>query len=91
MNLIVRPFAAAELEEAYDWYENQRPGLGEEFIDAVARVFLSIQENPCRYPVIHRETRRAVVRRFPYSILCRLMDDDVNVVACFHGSRDPRR
>ena len=32
MDLILRPAAAAEVEEAFSWYEAQRPGLGEEFL-----------------------------------------------------------
>ncbi len=31
----VRPLAALEIIEAYDWYEEQRFGLGLEFLDAV--------------------------------------------------------
>ena len=31
MDLILRPAAAADVEEAFSWYERQRPGLGEEF------------------------------------------------------------
>jgi len=29
--LLIRPAAAADIEEAYLWYEKQRTGLGEEF------------------------------------------------------------
>jgi len=33
--VIVRPEACAELREAREWYEVQRPGLGEKFEAAV--------------------------------------------------------
>jgi hypothetical protein len=33
-SLIFRPAAAADVEEAYDWYESQRTGLGEEFLES---------------------------------------------------------
>ena len=32
---ILRPAAAADVEGAYRWYEDQRAGLGEEFLAAV--------------------------------------------------------
>ena len=91
MNLVVRPAAAADLEEVFLWYEGQRPGLGDQFLDAVEQVFRAVLENPRRYRVVHRDTRRAHVRRFPYSVFYRITGDDVVVVACFHGSRDPRQ
>ena len=37
MSLVIRPAAAADLEEAFVWYEGQRAGLAEEFLDAVVK------------------------------------------------------
>lgn len=91
MNLIVRPAAAEDLEEARFWYEAQRPGLGAEFLDAVEQVLSAVQEMPGRFKVAHGEMRRALVRRFPYCVFFRVRGEDVVVVGCFHGRRDPRR
>ena len=46
--VIVRPAAAADIEDAYQWYELQRPGLGEEFLGAlgVTRDRLLEQQKP---------------------------------------------
>ena len=89
--VIIRPAAAAEIDEAYLWYETQRTGLGEEFLAAVNRELERIGEMPELYAVLRRDTRRAMLTRFPYSLLYRLVGDEVIVVACFHGKRDPRR
>ena len=35
MQLLVRAAAAADVEEAYLWYQRQRAGVGEEFLEAV--------------------------------------------------------
>ncbi len=91
MNLVVRPAAAADLEEIFLWYEAQRAGLGDEFLGAVTQVFQAVLETPRRHRVVHRDTRRAHVRRFPHSIFYRTLGDDVVIVGCFHGSRNPRR
>jgi hypothetical protein len=32
---ILRPAAVADLQEAYDWYEQEREGLGERFLREV--------------------------------------------------------
>jgi len=57
---ILRPAAARDVEEAYEWYESQQPGLGDEFLDAVGKVVQSITENPELYPVIHPSRRIGV-------------------------------
>jgi len=59
--VIVRPAAAADIEEAYDWYEQQRPGLGEEFLTAIRSTLDRMVTEPEAFAVIHRATRRALV------------------------------
>lgn len=88
---IFRPAAAADVEDAYRWYEAQRTGLGEEFLAAVGVVIETLAANPERFPVVHRQTRRALFRRFPYGLYYRIVDDQIVVVACMHARRDPRR
>jgi len=88
---IFRPAAAADVEDAYHWYEIQRSGLGDEFLAAVATVVESLAAYPERFAVVYRQTRRANLRRFPYSLFYRIIDDQVIVVACMHGRRHPRR
>lgn len=89
--LVVRPAAAADIHDAYRWYEAQRPALGERFLTEVDRVMHSITERPARYSIVHRETRRALLRRFPYAVLYRVLDDTIFVVAVMHGSQNPKR
>jgi plasmid stabilization system protein ParE len=72
---IFRPAAAADVEDAYLWYENQRAGLGEDFLAAVSRVIESLLTYPKRFPVGYRETRRVNLRRFPYSLFYRIIDE----------------
>jgi plasmid stabilization system protein ParE len=91
VNLLVRPDAATDIEQAHVWYESQRSGLGDEFLDAVLAVFGMLEDSPQRYRVVYRDTRRANLRRFPYGVFYRIIDDEVVVIACFHASRDPRR
>jgi plasmid stabilization system protein ParE len=43
---ILRAAAAADVEEAYDWYEAQREGLGDEFLAAVQAALESILNHP---------------------------------------------
>ena len=91
MQCIVRPAAAADIDDAFLWYETQRPGLGHEFLSAADALIAAIAEHPFRYPVIRRNTRRALLRRFPYAMYFRIYGEIVVVVACMHGRRNPRR
>jgi hypothetical protein len=58
VDLIVRPSAAADVEEAFSWYEQQRPGLGEQFLDVVDAALREIAGHPLRQTVIFREPIR---------------------------------
>jgi plasmid stabilization system protein ParE len=82
--------ARAELIDAQDWYESEAPGLGQRFRQAVDAAIDRMSANPQQFPVIHRNVRRALLRRFPYALMFVIeLDDTLTVIACFHGSRDP--
>jgi plasmid stabilization system protein ParE len=87
---ILRPAAAADVEDAWQWYEARRDGLGDEFLEAVRETLESIPAHPESAPVVHRDIRRHLLRRFPYGIFYRLIRGELVVVACFHAKRDPR-
>ena len=46
---------------------------------------------PERFPVVHAQCRRALLRRFPYGIYFVPTAELISVVACMHALRDPRR
>jgi len=90
--VIVRPAAAADIEDAYRWYESQQMGLGEEFLAALRSTQDRIVEHPDAFHLLHRDTRRALIpRRFPYGLYYRIYGDTIVVVACMHAKRDPRQ
>ncbi len=91
MNLpiVLRTEAQTDFDEAFDWYEAQRPGLGIDFAAEVQRVFDRISANPLLHGTVLQDVRRAIVRRFPYSILYRVEATQILVLAVFHGKRDP--
>ncbi len=89
--VLIRPAAAADIEDAFEWYEAQRSGLGEEFLETLTSSLNQIAKNPQIYQVIYRETRRALLKRFPYSIFFREFPQVIIVVACMHSHRNPTR
>ena len=91
LELRLRPEAELDLADAAIWYEEQSTGLGHQFIDEVLTSFSTIAESPLIYPVVHRNTRRALMHRFPFGIYYRVDTSAVVVVAIMHGSRNPQR
>ena len=93
MKLVVnfRQDAETDVADAAAWYENQSAGLGAEFLDEILATCNSIAENPQMCPALHRETRRAVIHKFPFGLYYRVDSGLVTIVAVMHGSRDPNK
>jgi plasmid stabilization system protein ParE len=87
----LRPEAEQDLSEAANWYEEQLAGLGNQFLDEAVVAFSSIAESPLMYPIVHRNTRRTLIHRFPFGVYYRVEDTTIVVLAVMHGSRHPRR
>ena len=88
--VVLRPEARAEFDDAFDWYEQQRPGLGVDFVAHVQEVLDQIGATPGLYGQVFRDVRRVVVQRFPYSVFYKVEPQQVVVLAVFHSSRDPK-
>jgi plasmid stabilization system protein ParE len=83
--------ASEEFAAAVQWYEEQRPGLGAEFYDAVIETTDRIETHPeIGAPVSpDQRTRRLLVQRFPYQAVYHLLADEVIIVAVAHLKRRP--
>ncbi len=87
--LILIDEAEQDVADAYDWYEQQRPGLGDDCLAAIRAATERVQTQPHINPRVQGEIRRLLVKRFPYSILYRVESERVVVIAVFHAKRDP--
>lgn len=88
---VVRQRARADIRQARRWYEDQRAGLGAEFVTAVDATVADIAAMPLRFPEVSPGFRRALVDRFPYKVVFRELGQRIIVVAVYHNSRDPAR
>ena len=89
LGLRLRPEAEADLQEASGWYDDQKDGLGDEFLAEVERSLALIQDNPRLHAEIHKNVRRALLRRFPYGLFYLIEAEAVVVLAVLHHSRSP--
>jgi plasmid stabilization system protein ParE len=87
--VVFRRQARREFDAAGEWYEKERPGLGLEFLAEIDSLLQRIAEQPQRFPVLYRDVRKAVARRFPYCVYFRERDQRIVVLAVFHSARNP--
>ena len=87
--LLFTQAARADLAEAVRWYDTHAPHVVPQFREALRGALIRIAENPKQFPPALKNTRRALLRHFPYILVFREMDDGVYVVAVFHTSRAP--
>ncbi len=83
--------AAEELDITFSWYESQRRGLGFEFLDCVEAAIETILQMPRLYAEHHRYFRRALVRRFPFSIFYTIESEEIVVHAVFDNRQNPAK
>ena len=83
------PGASDDYAAAYSWYHDRGTTLAANFETEVDRGVRLISQNPLRWPKFDNQRRRFIVRKFPYSIIYELQDEDVVVLAVAHGKRRP--
>lgn len=84
--------AASELEAAAHWYEEDRPGLGSEFIMSLEAILASIRRTSQLYAQAHRsDVRRALIKRFPYGLFFRETDNAFRTMAPSRRTHIPQK
>ena len=92
--VVVSPQAEHDVIEAAEWYESQRAGLGNEFIEEVIEVFDTLEINPLlncrRHPI--KNIRWRYPKRFPYRVIFEVIKDErlVIIAAVLHAARNDR-
>jgi toxin ParE1/3/4 len=84
------PAAELELDDAAQWYEDRRDGLGLDFVTTVREKVFALMDSPGRWPSVNG-TRRALLEGFPYAIVYREISvDEIEIVAIAHLRRRPK-
>ena len=86
-HVLIRASAEKDIEEARGWYNNRRPGLGDEFLVSIAEAFIRLEESPERYRILYKGFRRVLVERFPYRIFFQIRGDKLIVFRVLHHAR----
>jgi toxin ParE1/3/4 len=89
IEVIFHPEASEEYVAAYAWYHERGPHLAEAFERETERAVLLIAESPQRWPVYRKKYRWFLLRRFPFSLIYKIQEDKIVVIAVGHTKRRP--
>ncbi|WFP49860.1 type II toxin-antitoxin system RelE/ParE family toxin [Methylomonas sp. EFPC3] len=89
MNVEFLAAAETELDQAYQWYEQQQSGLGKQYLSEFDAAIRRITAFPKSYVLIDTEIRRCLIKRFPYGVLYGIDRQSIIVVAVAHLHRKP--
>lgn len=91
--LIFHPEADDEFLESFNWYEEQKEGLGIQFMREIERAIKKIEANPLHYKFIRHDFHEILVDIFPFLIIYKVDQKEkvVYIAAIFHTSRHPKQ
>lgn len=89
MRFHFHPEADAEFNQAVEYYEQCRSGLGLEFAEEVYAAIARISEYPNAGSPMSEKTRRCLTHRFPFGIVYRLKTNSLHIIAIANLHRRP--
>lgn len=88
-NIKVMPLAAAEILDAYDWYEEQKENLGLDFLNELDTFYHTLQTNPLIHSFYDEPVRHGKINRFPYSIVYEVFGETIVIYSVFMEKQNP--
>lgn len=89
MRVSYSPQAENELLEVVQFYNENNPGLGSEFLLELDRQINLCSDEPEIGMRVDEVYRRLVMKRFPFNIIYRILSDEIRVIAVAHQHRKP--
>ena len=85
------PEALVDVAEAFAHYDRVQPELANDFVARIDAALLLVAELPLARPILYRDVRRVVLRRFPYAIFYRAEVSRVVVLGVRHQASAPEQ
>jgi hypothetical protein len=89
MRFQFHPAADEELDLAVEYYERCQSGLGLEFAEEVYATIARIIDYPEVWSPMSKNTRRCLTNRFPYGIIYRMKNNNLQIIAVANLHRKP--
>ena|SRR5437867_597715 len=87
--LVFHDDALAELRSAVSWYFERNQTAAVKFAQEIEEAVELIRDSPDRWSVGEYNTRKFVLRRYPFLIFYRELPEVIQVLAVSHGRRRP--
>ena len=81
--------ASSELDEAIRYYDHQLAGLGFRFFQEVTAAIDRVKLMPEAWTKIGEQTRRCLIKGFPYALHYIAEQDEILITAVAHLHRNP--
>jgi hypothetical protein len=81
--------AQIELDESFEYYEFQQKNLGYRFIQEIKESISRIEFYPLGWQQITKNTRRCLVKNFPYGVIYQIRDNCILIIAIANLHRKP--
>jgi plasmid stabilization system protein ParE len=89
--VVFHPLAEQELVDAVTYYEEQRVGLGLEYLEEVEHTVSFLRRYPEAGSKVRGSVRRLTLPKFSYSLLYRTLENDqIRILAVAHHKRRPQ-
>ena len=83
------PEALEEAAHAALFYKEQQAGLDKRFLEALEDTVARIRRCPLLYRRAGGDIRKCRLLRFPYGVIYRFRNDQVEIIAVMHLKRKP--
>ncbi len=77
------------MDDAFEYYELEVPGLGLRFREEVKKSIRRICEYPHACPITENSIRKCLLYKFPYKIIYSIENEYIYILAIAHCHRRP--
>ncbi len=89
--VILHERVVLKLEAAFNWYDDQQFGLGDDFIDEFEILTEHINQIPFGFAIAFGDYRQVMLKRFPFIIIYKVEDKTIEISNLIHAKQHPGR
>ena len=90
--LTIDPEAQIEIDEAIEWYETAREGLGFEFYKYLDGYFKTLQQNKVYFQIKRKPIFRELpLKKFPFVIIYEHNYEEIYIYSVFNTRKNPAK
>jgi hypothetical protein len=88
--ILISKLAEIEINEAIEFYESRRKGLGKQFFTYLKGYFEIVKVDPELFAIKKQPCfRELTLKKFPFVIIYEVFNDEIIMYSVFHTFRNP--